>query len=64
LAALYRQRTRILRDNGFVPKRQAKGNHELWWNPITKKHTLVDRNSKSTVTANFTPKKAGLPKAF
>jgi predicted RNA binding protein YcfA (HicA-like mRNA interferase family) len=64
VADLYRRLTRILRDNGFELKRQAKGDHELWWNPKTRKHTLVDRNSKSQVTANFVLKKAGLPKAF
>ena len=64
MADLYRTLTRILRENGFALKRQAKGDHELWWNPRTGKHTLVDRNSKSRVTANFVLKRAGLPKAF
>lgn len=45
-------------------KRHAKGDHELWWNRVANKHTLVDRNSKSRVTANAALKKAGLPKAF
>jgi hypothetical protein len=47
-----------------VLKRQAKGDHELWWNPTTRKHTLVDVKSKSRNTANLSLKKAGLPKAF
>ena len=64
MADLYWELTRILRENGFVLKRQGKGDHELWWNPRLKKHTLVDRKSKSRVTANFALKKAGLPKAF
>ena len=64
MAELYRQLTRILRDNGFELKRNAKGDHELWWNPSQNRHTLVDRNSKSRVTANAALKKAGLPKAF
>ena len=64
MAELYRQLTRVLRDNGFEMKRHAKGDHELWWNPTSKKHTVVDRNSKSRVTANATLRKAGLPKAF
>jgi predicted RNA binding protein YcfA (HicA-like mRNA interferase family) len=64
VADLYRALTRILRDSGFELKRQARGDHELWWNPKTRQHTLVDRNSNSHVTANKVLKKAGLPKAF
>jgi predicted RNA binding protein YcfA (HicA-like mRNA interferase family) len=64
VAKLYRPLIRILRENGFVLKRHAKGDHELWWNPTTGVHTLVDVNSKSQVTANWVLKKAGLPKAF
>jgi len=54
----------MLRENGFVLKRQAKGDHKLWWNPATRNHTLADVNSKSRTTANLSLKKAGLPKAF
>jgi predicted RNA binding protein YcfA (HicA-like mRNA interferase family) len=64
VAKLYRPLTKILRENGFVLKRHGKGDHELWWNPRTGIHTLVDANSKSRVTANWVLKKAGLPKAF
>jgi hypothetical protein len=64
VARYYRPLTRLLLDAGFVKKRQAKGDHELWWNPQTRKHTLVDAGSKSRDTANLALKKAGLPKAF
>ena len=64
MAKLYRPLPKILRENGFVLKRQGKGDHELRWNPKTGVHTLVDANSKSTVTANWVLKKASLPKAF
>ena len=64
MAKLYRSLTRILLQNGFVLKRHGKGDHELWWNPSTGVHTLVDANSKSLVTANWVLKKAGLLKAF
>jgi predicted RNA binding protein YcfA (HicA-like mRNA interferase family) len=64
VADYYRKLVRILRDNGWELKRQAKGDHELWWNPRTNAHMLVDVKSKSRVTANKTLKKAGLPKAF
>ena len=64
MADYYRDLIKILRANGFVLKRQAKGDHEPWWNPNTRNHTLVDAGTKSRSTANFALKKAGLPKAF
>ncbi len=30
-----------LRRGGFVFDRQAKGSHEIWWNPITRARTTV-----------------------
>ena len=30
-----------LRKAGFVFDRQAKGSHEIWYNPVTKKRTTV-----------------------
>jgi hypothetical protein len=33
VAEYYRILTRILRESGFEMKRQAKGDHELWWKP-------------------------------
>lgn len=64
MADLYRAATRILRDNGFELKRHGKGDHELWWNPRTRIHTVVARKVKSHDTANKILKQARLPKAF
>ena len=32
---------RGLKKAGFVFDRQAKGSHEIWYNPVTKKRTTV-----------------------
>lgn len=35
---------RRLRRVGFVFDRQAKGSHEIWWNPETRRRTTVPRH--------------------
>ena len=37
----YRQVTRRLRRLGFEFDRQARGSHEIWWNPVTRRRTTV-----------------------
>lgn len=32
---------RKLRQAGFVFDRQAKGSHEIWWNPATRARTTI-----------------------
>ncbi len=44
--------------------RPGKGDHEIWYSPITKRHFTLDHGVKSRHTANETLKQAGLPKAF
>ena len=41
----YREVTRKLRTLGFIFYRQAKGSHEVWWNPITRRKTTVPHHS-------------------
>ncbi|MCH8186827.1 MAG: type II toxin-antitoxin system HicA family toxin [Chloroflexi bacterium] len=36
---------RKLRHAGFRFDRQAKGSHEIWWNPTTKKRTTVPNHA-------------------
>ncbi|WP_407528544.1 type II toxin-antitoxin system HicA family toxin [Methylobacterium oryzisoli] len=45
-------------------KRQGRGDHEIWFSPITNRAFTVDGTIKSRHTANGTLKDAGLPKAF
>ena len=37
----YRKLIRLLRTAGFVFDRQAKGSHEIWWNPQTRQRVTV-----------------------
>jgi predicted RNA binding protein YcfA (HicA-like mRNA interferase family) len=37
----YRDVTRKLRVLGFEFDKRAKGSHEIWWNPITRKRTTI-----------------------
>ncbi len=55
---------RKLREAGCFYRRQAKGDHELWHSPISKKSFPVDGKIKSRPSANEVLKQAGLPKAF
>lgn len=45
-------------------ERQGKGDHEIWFSPLTKRRFVVDNSIKSRHTANAVLKQAGLPKAF
>ena len=37
----YREVTRRLRALGFEFDRGAKGSHEIWWNPATRRRTTI-----------------------
>ena len=55
---------RILREAGCHVERQGKGDHEIWYSPITAIRFPVDSKIKSRHTANGILKQAGLPKSF
>lgn len=59
-----RQVKDLLSEAGCYFKRQGRGDHEVWWSPITNRAFTVDGAIKSRHTANKTLKDAGLPKAF
>jgi hypothetical protein len=44
--------------------RQGKGDHEIWYSPISGKYFTVDGEIKSRHTANAVLKQAGLDKQF
>ncbi|MBW2616293.1 MAG: type II toxin-antitoxin system HicA family toxin [Deltaproteobacteria bacterium] len=54
----------FLRDAGCSFERQGKGDHEIWFSPITGIRFVVDNSIKSRHTANAVLKQAGLPKKF
>lgn len=55
---------RILRLNGCQVLRQGKGDHEIWFSPLSKTSFPVDSKIRSRHTANGIMKQAGLPKQF
>jgi hypothetical protein len=54
----------LLLDAGCYFSRQGKGDHEIWYSPITEQRFVVDQTIKSRHTANAVLKQAGLPKSF
>jgi hypothetical protein len=64
LADFSRAVRRILREAGCYLVRQGKGDHEIWFSPITKMTFSVDGKIVSRHSANGVLKDAGLPKAF
>jgi hypothetical protein len=64
LASFYRDLIELLREAGCTFVREGKGDHEIWFSPITRRHFAVDKGTKSRHTANETLKQAGLPKSF
>lgn len=55
---------KLLRKNGCHFERQGKGDHEIWFSPISGKRFPVDSDIKSRHTANEVLKQAGLEKEF
>ena len=55
---------KILAENGCFLERQGKGDHSIWYSPVSGKRFVVDSKIKSRHTANAVLKQAGLPKQF
>jgi predicted RNA binding protein YcfA (HicA-like mRNA interferase family) len=64
MADYYRDLIALLRAAGYEFKRQGRGDHEIWWNPVTRVNLTIDKKLRSRITANEILKDAGLPKAF
>jgi len=43
---------KVLQDAGCRFDRQGKGDHEIWYSPITNVHFVVDHKIRSRHTAN------------
>ncbi|MBE9049040.1 type II toxin-antitoxin system HicA family toxin [Nostocales cyanobacterium LEGE 11386] len=54
----------ILSEAGCYFERQGRGDHEIWYSPITDRRFVVDGSIKSRHTANAVLTQAGLPKTF
>lgn len=55
---------RLLSEFGCLFVRHGKGDHDIWWSPITKRHVTVDGKIKSRHTANAIMKQAGIDHKF
>ncbi|WP_045221975.1 type II toxin-antitoxin system HicA family toxin [Desulfonatronum thioautotrophicum] len=55
---------KYLREAGCFFERQGKGDHEIWYSPLSSQRFVVDNAIKSRHTANAVLKQAGLPKKF
>lgn len=63
-ASFTAQLTMLLLQAGCHFERQGKGDHEIWFSPITQVRFPVDSKIKSRHTANAVLKQAGMPKKF
>jgi len=64
MADYSQQLKEFLKAAGCRFERQGRGDHEIWFSPITKIRFVVDGKIKSRHTANAVLKQAGLPKKF
>jgi len=55
---------KLLRDAGCFRVRRGKGDHEIWFSPVTERNFVVDSKILSRHTANGVLKQAGLRKRF
>ena len=54
----------VLKESGCRFIRHGKGDHDIWFSPVSKKHFPVDQKIKSRYTANAVLKQAGIDKKF
>jgi hypothetical protein len=60
----YAEIVRALKDAGCTLVRSGKGDHEIWYSPITQRNVTVDRGCLSRHTANAVMKQAGINRHF
>lgn len=64
MSDLKRNLIKILTKAGRTIVRQGKGDHVMWYSPISKMNFPVDTGITSRHSANGILKQAGLPKQF
>jgi hypothetical protein len=55
---------RILQEHGCTFDRKGKGDHEIWYSPITNHNFPVDSTIRSRHWADIVLKQAGIAKKF
>jgi len=58
------QLKKLLLSHGCRFERQGKGDHEIWFSPLSQRHCVVDGEIKSRHTANAILRQAGIGKRF
>lgn len=53
-----------LKENGCYYVRHGKGDHDIWFSPITDRNITVDGKIKSRQTANAIMKQSGIEYKF
>ena len=64
MASIEREVRRILAEQGCTFVRHGKGDHDIWYSPITERHITVDGKILSRHTANAIMKQAGIAHRF
>ncbi len=64
MAGLYGAIKEKLKEAGCYFDRQGKGDHEIWFSPITKRKFPLDEGIRSRHTANGIMKQAGIAYRF
>lgn len=54
----------LLKENACVFLRPGKGDHEIWYSPVTKRNVSVDIGTRNKHTANEILKDAGIQYKF
>ena len=63
--AEYEKKVReILSQNGCYFVRHGKGDHDIWYSPISSRHVTVDSKIKSRYTVNAVLKQCGISFRF
>ena len=63
--AEYEKKVRkILLESNCYLKRRGKGDHDIWYSPITNRNVTVDGKIKSRHTANSILKESGINHRF
>ena len=63
--AEYEKKVReIMARSGGMFIRHGKGDHDIWYSPITSRHVTVDSKIKSRHTANAIMKQCGIKHKF
>ena len=54
----------VLTAHGCTFVRHGKGDHDIWYSPISERHFTVDGKIKSRHTANAIMKQSGIDRRF